>query len=521
MKITLEMLLHFMRDLNPIIWRKEKKEYKVIGVQLFCFPNDKDEYTEEKTEYCYVANLSELWEQRVYITGDMTILASQDIELSIEEMNQICGTIVLVYGSCQVPCLLNRMINIFRFFTNWDKTMHISALQGKSIQELLNLSEPVLEHPAIIFDAGFDVIAYTKNVSGKYVGFHNTVNSGYTDMKIMQQIKKMEIFSRLKIGEALVAPAAGEGSQRNVYMAFYNYQAIIGYACVFLDKENPNMGYLDMLRIFMENMTLCLKRDYKNQRFGQKTFETFLSNLINPSEISPEQVAEQVRNIDGLSEYSRFILGVFDFQDEVPLTYLARVMDNEMWDVKPFINENQLCLLRILGEEDTQLEMISAFEKNKISKIMGSNSYIFGISHEFRYIMDLKYAFRQAQVAIKFGKAERKNVCLYSDYCYYDLFEVMEEKMPVEKLKAELYKQLKEYDSKNKTRYCKLILTYLECDCNATCAAEKMYMHRNSIRKAVQHVEEKWQVSLADKEIKKKMLISEQIDNFLGTCSKI
>lgn len=522
MRITLEMLLHFMKNLNPLIWRITKTEYGVIGAQQLYFSNDNDEYTKEKTEYCYVANLSELWEQRSYITDDMTILASQDLELSTEEMNQICGTIVLVNGTYQVPYLLNRMINIFQFFTDWDKTMHISALEGKSIQELLDLSETVLEHPIIIFDAGFDVIAYTKNVSSEYVNFQNTIHNGYTDAITMQQVKKQKIFSKLKIGEALVAPAVEDESMTNVYMAFYDYQAIIGYACVFLNKEKPDMGYLDMLKIFMENLTFCLKRDYKNQRFGQMMYETFLLNLMNPSGISPQQVAEQVRYIEGISEYSRFVLGVFDFFDEeVPLTFLARIMDQEMWDVKPFIYENQLCLLRVNEEEHMQLQMISGLEQSNIEKILMNYTYVFGMSHEFGYIMDLQYAFRQAQVAIKFGRVEGKTFCLYSDYCYYDLLEVMEQKMPVEKMKAELYKQLQEYDSKNKTRYCKLILTYLECDCNATNAAQKLYMHRNSIRKAVQFVEEKWQVSLADKDIKMKMVISEQIDNYLGICCKI
>lgn len=35
----------------------------------------------------------------------------------------------------------------------------------KSIQTLIDLSEPVLKHPIIAFDAGFDVVAYTKNIS--------------------------------------------------------------------------------------------------------------------------------------------------------------------------------------------------------------------------------------------------------------------------------------------------------------------------------------------------------------------
>jgi DNA-binding PucR family transcriptional regulator len=60
-----------------------------------------------------------------------------------------------------------------------------------------------------------------------------------------------------------------------------------------------------------------------------------------------------------------------------------------------------------------------------------------------------------------------------------------------------------------------MILTYLECDCNATHAADKLFLHRNTIRKAVQFVEDTWQISLSDTEIKKKIVLSELVEKYI------
>ena len=86
--------------------------------------------------------------------------------------------------------------------------------------------------------------------------------------------------------------------------------------------------------------------------------------------------------------------------------------------------------------------------------------------------------------------------------------------MPVEHLKSEVYQQLQMYDQENGTSYLKTLITYLESDCNATHAAEKLFVHRNTVRNAVQFVEEKWKIDFDDTEEKKRMVISYLIDTY-------
>lgn len=522
MEITLKLLLYFIRDLHPAVWKMTEKDIFFQGTQQL-FPAE-EKYGSVRnfikagdSRYIYIATLSEVLAAKAYVAEDMVILVSKDCEPADRELEKLSCGIIWVEGIYEVPYLINRMIRIFNFLAAWDKNMHIAALEGKSVQELLDLSETVLEHPVIVFDAGFNVLAYTKNVSSEYENFQETIRNGYTDAKTMNLVKEHHIFSRLRRGELLVAPAVGDENLTNVYLAFYGEQNILGFACVFLNDEKADQGYLDLLKIFISNLTFCLKRDYENQRFGQMMYETFLLNLMNPVGISPEQVTEQVKNLDGLSEHGRFILGVFAFEDvqNVPLPFLARQMDHEMWDVKPFIYENYICLFRILDEEKKDLQLISDWEKQNISSLLNHYSYTLGVSNQFYQIMDLQYAFRQAKAAMRFGKWEGKKFCLYSDYYYYDLFQIMEEQMPVEHLKMGLYRQLQEYDKQNNTRYRKMILSYLKNDCNATHTAEKLFLHRNTIRKAVQFVEENWQVDLGDTEVKKRMVIGELADQYL------
>lgn len=519
MRLTLNLILFFIRDLCPVIVQRVKTGDSFIGVKQFFveaweLEESQGDSNQNADQYLYIGNLSELYEQRERLSSKMTALVVENMELSEKEKQMLSCSLICVDEKYKVPYIMNRMIGIFSRISNWDKNMHIAALEGKTLQELLDISEEILGHPMIVFDASFSVLAYTKNISGSNRNFRETVEQGYTDVKTMERVKKKNIFPRLKNGKALVAPAAADDGQINVYLCFYSGQILLGYACIFHDKTRPDEGYLDLLKLFTENLNFCMKRDYENHRFGQMMYETFLVNLMNPAAVPKEQLQEQIKSIDNLPEAGRFVLGLLQFGDDVKeqLSYIGRMADREMWDVRPFIYEEYICLLKILKEDD---EPIHDWEMKNMQELFVGYDFTFGLSNVFYQIWDLRYAFLQAKTALDFGKREKKTFCLYQDYYSYHLLSCMEQQMPLEHLQPEFYKQIKLYDEENKTQYQKMVLTYLECDCNATRAAQHLYLHRNTIHHAVNFVEERWKICISDTEIKKMFVLSDLIDKYL------
>lgn len=515
MELTLEMLLYFIRQMKPVILKINKGEHTYVGIKQF-FAED----AEVSSDYLYIAELTELWTYKDALSESMTVLVSNNAGLTEEELNQIPCSLISVSDTFKTPYILNQMIGIFSRMANWDKAMHIAALEGKSLQELVDISEDILEYPVIIFDGSFDVLAYTKKHSKDYRFFRETLEYGYTDPKIMERVKKEKILSRLENGKPLVAPAAGDDSLTNIYMSFYNNQKLLGYACVNHSDKKPEKGYLDVLKYFAENVNFCLKRDYDNHRYGQMMYETFLVNLMNPVGISQEQVDAQLKNIENLTRKGRFVLGVFKFPEEekVPIDFVAKSLERNMWDVKVYIYEDQICLLRALATDAITTPLIVESETQNIKRILGSYGFTFGISSVFYDILDLCHAYTQAKVAMEFGARDEKQFCLYQDYYYHHMFSLLDPVMPVEHLKSEVYQQLQMYDRDNRTNYLKTLVTYLECDCNATHAAEKLFVHRNTVRNAVQFVEDKWKIDLSNVEEKKRIVISFFIDEYKKQC---
>ena len=528
MEITLALLLYFIRDLEPVTVKELENARYFLGAQQYwkneifqankLKQNDIIFQKDEDYQYLYVARLSEILEDAESLHADMAILASADRACEEDQLKKIPGGLILVSGKYGVPYVLNRMINIFRFLTEWDKTMHIAALEGKNVQEMLNLSAEILEYPMTVFDSGFNVLAYTSALPTIETHFQETIRNGYTNAYTMSLVRQQRIFSKLEKQPLIVAPAVENPELQNVYMAFAADGNVLGYGYIFPNRTEIEMGYLDLLKIFIANLTFCLQREYEHQRFGQMLYETLLLNLMKPSGISPEQLSEQLKNIDGLEAEGCFALGVLEFEEteNVPLPFLARQIARAMWDVRPFLYEDKICMLKIMKTGSRSWNGFSQQEELNLSHVLDNYSYRFGVSNEFYQIMELPAAFHQAQAALNFGKKEKRSVCRYADYYYFDLFASMETQMPLEHLKMGLYRKLQEYDLQNQTRYCSQILMYLKCDCNATHAAEQMYLHRNTVRKAVQFVEDTWQVELRDTEIKKQMVMGELVDQYLA-----
>lgn len=527
MEITLALLLYFIRDLDPVTVKQPGNVRYFLGAQQYwkneIFQENKlkksDEifHKDEDYQYLYVAKLSEILEDINSLHTGMAILASADCSCAEKELTQIPAGVILVSGKYGVPYVLNRMINVFRFLTEWDKRMHIAALEGKNVQEMLDLSAEILEYPMIVFDPCFNVLAYTSVLPAIETHFQETIRNGYTNAYTMSLVRQQHIFSKLEKQPLIVAPAVENQELQNVYMAFAADGNILGYGYIFPNHTEIEAGYLDLLKIFIANLTFCLQREYEHQRFGQMLYETLLLNLMKPSGISPEQLSEQLKSIEGLEAEGCFALGVLEFEEmeNVPLPFLARQIAQTMLGVRPFLYEDNICMLKIVKTDSRSWNGFSQQEETNLDSVLDNYSYRFGVSNEFYQIMELPAAFHEAQAALDFGRKKGRRVCHYEDYYYFDLFASMEEKMPLEHLKMGLYRKLQDYDQQNQTRYCSQILMYLKCDCNATHAAEQMYLHRNTIRKTVQFVEDTWQVNLKDTEMKKQMVMGELVDQYL------
>lgn len=522
MTITKDLLLYFIRewklDEQPEIMQKQD----FSGIQHWIA-----DVRKLKREYLYLCDGIRVPDIEEKLDKNICLLVifpnAQDREIRqnmIRKWNAFHKNLIFMETEKTVPEVINDLVEIFCCLVEWDKNMHIAALEGKDVQDLIDISEEILEHPMIAFDASFDVLAYTRHSSSHYKIFQETVAQGYTDAHTMEQLKKKQIFSQIKEGELLIAPAADEKSGTNIYLQFFSGQTLLGYTSIFCGGETPENGYLDLIHMFMKNMSLCLLRNYENRRYGRMMYETFLANLLGSAEIPEDRITEQVNMIEGLEKTGYLVLGILDFanQEHVPLKFLARLLERQSWEMKPFLYENHICLLKYSKTAIHQDLSFDEKELHILKQLLEQYEYRIGVSNIFTELKRMKDAYAQAVFTLQWNQKTGQSqevLCQYKNVVMYHLFSRMETEMEPVSMQSEFYRELAVYDREHHTSYGRTVLCYLKNDCSATRTAADLGLHRNTVRNMISMVEEQHAVSLDDSEEKMRYILSEQIQQYI------
>ena len=435
MKLTSDILLYFLHDLPSDVIRLPNDMEYIHGVKYLvpdadCFLHG----------FLYVCDFEGFMACRDSLPSDIvTAIVSESLSEADYRSGSVCG-LVHIRTACSVMEVLNLLLESYYKLTEWDKNMHIAALEGQSIQQMLDLSEEIMEYPMILFDAGFNVLAHTKRVPKADRAFRETLEHGYTDPEIMDRLKGKKFFSKIKQDDLLVAPAA-DSDGTNIYLQYFHNGALLGYSSIFLDHITPTKGYLDLVRLFMETMSLCMRRDYEDKRYGKMMYETFFQTLMSEGKVPEHQIREQTKILGNLPYEGRYALAVLEFVDQgdVPILFLGRMLENQFLHTQPFLNEGSIFLLKRLRENAPLQPFFDEAEMAKLHELLGKYRYLMGVSNLFYEIISMRDAGLQARAALALGKraAHREIIFYYMDYYYFHMFSVLEQQMDVRLLRSD------------------------------------------------------------------------------------
>lgn len=112
----------------------------------------------------------------------------------------------------------------------------------------------------------------------------------------------------------------------------------------------------------------------------------------------------------------------------------------------------------------------------------------------------LKRYFEQAHAAGYLGRVfeDRRQVLPYEDYKIYDLFLRVNDDDMFNRYATEVVRRIREYDQKNATDYLQTLYYYLGSGCSVQKAAQKLYVHRNTVAYRVAKMKELFAIAFDD-----------------------
>ncbi len=412
---------------------------------------------------------------------------------------------------------------IFDSIKELDRTMHTIMLTGGSLQDMVTAAEPWFQYPFILFDTGFNVLAYTKNIPCNYSEYQETIKNGYSHHVILEKAKKLHIFQKVRYMDKPVLEKAMKGEERwNLYFKLYDEHNAYAHAAVFLEQSELEDGYYGILQLIADNLMLYFQSMKTEYKYGNYAYESLLLHLLRTPQPSQEQLEDQLAFVQDLSLQGIYYLAVIEVgeKETAPYKLIMRECVSLLSQTKTIIYENRILLLR-RREKDSLLQRFWDPEERKLfERVMECYDYRMGISRQFSDIRKIVYSYMQGCAALEVDQqvGKKQRICNYEDYYIRHMLLKQNETLPIETMQAEIYLALKDYDRRKNTNYREIIVAYVKNNCNATEISQAMFIHRNTVIYAVKKMEEYLQVDFRDSSVQRDLIVSDEIEQLLALC---
>ena len=143
--------------------------------------------------------------------------------------------------------------------------------------------------------------------------------------------------------------------------------------------------------------------------------------------------------------------------------------------------------------------------------------FFFGVGECTKNIKCISKSYNKAKNALKMQKmkGESNRLSFYSELGLYKILLNVQDKEVIRQFYKEVLEPIEIYDSANESDYMEFLKKFYECSCNVQETAEKLYMHRNSMRYKLNKIEELLGVDMSDINTKIRIGVALMINDIL------
>lgn len=474
--------------------------------------------------YLYVCTLSEALEYSSKIKG-FYYLCIRDRIADESETEEALRGMVIVNENMNLRELFNRVQKIFIKINRWIMLMQQSIVQNKGIQDLLDLSEPIIQNYIHVLDPTFKVLAYTKNLLFDDPIVKEVVQYGYLSERSIKKIQNAGLYQWYKKTDDIII-----NKEQNVcdyitiertfrYKGTYTMQV----AMAFWNREFSN-GQVELFKILTDYIKIYVDKFYSEQLTSSPA-TSLLIDIIEGKTHNLKEIKQRAEyvNIPFHSQFNLFNIAFSDFKN-IPEKRVAQEI-SEILFTSTVMNYHENILALNIYENGNLTKKI---DKNirDIKSLLNRYNAFCGVSNLFTELADLQKAYEQTKIAISFGKRfSRKNspewkvseenmkqnrFFWFEDYIIYWFLEktldtskdIMDNSFSMKALS-----KLNEYDEENELDYMKILYYYLLYERRASDVGKKLNMHRNNVVYHINKITKLIDNDLSDPFIRLKLLL--------------
>ena len=413
--------------------------------------------------------------------------------------------------------LINKAHDCFLEYAEWSEDLYKSIALGDSIETILEKCTPVLKNPFFIDDSSYRTLARLRNYPTD--GFRD---NEYIYLQQTGHHSPDYIFAMLNSNVSVESSAISPRpiihkldflAHRTLYSTIKIDGEIVGFfSCIEIETQFTP-GMMDVCESLTELMQIVLSRQSNMPATRQKSLDNDLFlGIINGSIVDPELTKTAFSQLE-LSHGDYFVVYTVTNVDTAENAFLLpRIMELLMSNLESgfTVADGSNIILVINAKLDEEL-------RERLVQLIGFYLSEFdvniGFSLGFSDPQALSTYYLQAVSATRLGPLidSDSNVFYYGEIVGYEILEKYGDR---EQRKAICHPSvfiLQEHDKEKKMNLLPTLKVFLECLGDTAQAAEKLYLHRNSLYYRLKQITALTGVDLTDERVRSHIALSIRI----------
>ncbi|MCR5666208.1 MAG: helix-turn-helix domain-containing protein [Eubacterium sp.] len=415
--------------------------------------------------------------------------------------------VMILKTNAKLADIVNKVSTIFDKHRSWQTAMALSVTSEKGLQDLLDLSEHIIDNHVDILDSTFKLLAYTKHLASDDPTTQALLEHGYHNEETIEKFRKYRRLEQFATETGLIISDDYLMTQYETVKKIFH---VNGHPSIYVimqcNRYKPDAYRLDIFEMFLQYVEYYAKTD-RFHRFSFAASKQYILDLLDDNIRTQDEAITRSANA-GLPFQQQYILHQIGFDDvfNIPWDNLTE----HIQDALPFAYvvqyNRKIVILHNQSDQANHLDTV----RSALDHILLKYPCLVGTSNLFNNLWEIKAAYDQANCAIEHGAHVRQiKGDTYTPVSYYNFEESF-----LTLLVAKSYhstpnifqnsfmfnaiRTLLDYDRKHGSNLLTLLQTYLTCNRKATDTSELLHMHRNTVLYHVDRIEKLLDISLDD-----------------------
>lgn len=380
---------------------------------------------------------------------------------------------------CPPRMLFNEVCGIFDFYNRWENTLNYAATQNDGLQLMVDASFPVLKNPIFIYNIVGKILAISKDCDPD-ISEHwaDLIKYNYIPDDFMARLKSEIDLSRIFQDKTpTFHDSIQGGSGRFIHCGLFLNNNRIGQFVVTERMNILTMGTKHLINMLLNAISLFLSL-HSEQFLPQEKMNTLFCELLTGEHSRANQMELILYNAAWNVSDPLMIVVLEEDSTTNESVFLNRIKHRLESDL-------DYCITTIL--DNRIVLMVNCRKHPDFREIYGvisdyAEDFWIGSSNHFSHLDDMDSYYMQALAALHYGKLSRQKYMQISNCSVWTIIDAISQTRWMRTLIHPSVLALLSYDERNKTQLFETFFMYLLNGGNITTAAQKLFIHRNSMR---------------------------------------